>query len=124
VEVNMKRLLTYAGAATFLAASLLSWATQPHTASAAENVSPPANGATATKPAVPAFKPGMPVVDRTGADIGIVQTIAETAQGLNIVVKVDGKLIGAPVATMTLRDDHAVSAQTKEELLANAHAPR
>lgn len=122
----MKRLLTYAGAATFLAASCL-WlwpGGQPQTASAAENVSPPANGATATKPAVPAFKPGMPVVDRTGADIGVVQTIAETAQGLNIVVKIDGKLIGAPVATLTLRDDHAVSAQTKEELLAHAGAPR
>jgi hypothetical protein len=78
-----------------------------------------------TKPAPPAFKPGMAVLDRTGAQVGLIETVAETSGGLNVVVKIDGKLVGLAPATLKLREGGgAVSSQTKQEMLAAAGAPR
>jgi hypothetical protein len=77
------------------------------------------------KPAAPAFKPGMAVLDRTGAQVGLIETVAETPGGLNVVVKIDGKLVGLAPATLKLREGGgAVSSQTKQEMLAAAGAPR
>ncbi len=77
-----------------------------------------------TAPAAPAVKPGMPVRDRTGAEVGLVEAVAETpAHGLNVIVKIDGKLVGLAASTVRLEGGHVVSAQTKQEILASAGAP-
>ncbi len=89
----------------------------------APTMSTPA-GAPAPKPPLPPVKPGMAVFDRTGARIGAVQTLAETDAGPNVVIAIDGKLVGAPVSTLTFREDRVVSSQTKAQLLASAGAPR
>ena len=66
----------------------------------------------------------MAVVDSTGARIGVVQSVAETAGGPNVVLSVDGKLIGVAPTTLKLQDQTAVSNQTKAQILATAGAPR
>lgn len=76
------------------------------------------------KPPVPAFKPGMVVTDRTGAKVGVVQTVTETPGGLNVVIEIEGKLVGVLPATLQIRGEGAVSSQTREEILATAGAPR
>lgn len=78
----------------------------------------------AAKPPAPAFKPGMVVTDRTGARVGVVKTITETPGGLNVVIEIEGKLVGVLASTLQLRDDAAVSSQTRAEILAMAGAPR
>ena len=77
----------------------------------------------ATKPPVPAFKPGMVVLDTTGAKLGVVQTVTETPGGSNVVIGIDGKLIGVLPTTLQLRGETAVSIQTKDQILANDGAP-
>lgn len=75
-------------------------------------------------PPAPAIKPGMPVSDRSGAQVGLVETVAETPRGgLNVVVKIDGKLVGLAAATLALHESRVVSSQTKREMLASAGAP-
>jgi hypothetical protein len=81
-----------------------------------------AAGATA-KPPAPAFKPGMVVVDRTGARVGVVKTITETPGGLNVVIEIEGKLVGVLDSTLQLRGESAASSQTRAEILAMAGAP-
>lgn len=76
-------------------------------------------------PPAPAFPPGAPVIDRAGVQVGVVQSAAETREGdINVVVKIDGKLVGLPPATLRLNGDRVASSQTKEEMLASAGAPR
>ena len=79
---------------------------------------------TAAKPPAPAFKPGMVVSDRTGARVGVVKTVTETPGGLNVVIEIDGKLVGALSSTLQLRGDSVVSTQTRDEILRTAGAPR
>ena len=75
-------------------------------------------------PPAPAVKPGMAVTDRTGAQVGVVQTVAETPQGgMNVVAKIDGKLVGLDTSTLQLRDGGVASVQTKAQMLAAAGAP-
>jgi len=84
-------------------------------------VGPP--GATA-KPPAPAFKPGMAVSDRAGARLGEIKTVTETPDGLNVVIEIEGKLVGVAPSTLELRGGRAVSSQTRQEILAQAGAPR
>lgn len=78
----------------------------------------------AAKPPAPAFKQGMVVSDRTGTRVGVVQTVTETPGGLNVVVEIEGKLVGVEPSTLQLQGETAVSSQTKAEILAAAGAPR
>jgi hypothetical protein len=75
------------------------------------------------KAPAPAFKAGMAVVDRTGARIGVIQAVTETPGGLNVVVEIDGKLVGVLPSRLELRGETAVSSQTKAQILASAGAP-
>lgn len=98
-------------------------------ASAAERQAAPfatAVGPPGSQPAplAPAFPPGAPVFDRAGVQVGVVQSAAETREGdVNLVVKIDGKLIGLASSTLRLRGACVVSSQTKQEMLASAGAP-
>lgn len=83
----------------------------------------PAGPATPAPPA-PDIHPGMPVVDASGSQIGDVQTATDTPRGLEVVVKVDGKLVGTPLSTLKVADGRVVSSQTKEQLLASSGAAR
>lgn len=83
----------------------------------------PAGPATPAPPA-PDIHPGMPVIDASGSQIGEVQTATDTPRGLEVVVKVDGKLVGAPLPTLKVADGRVVSSQTKEQLLASSGAAR
>lgn len=76
-----------------------------------------------TAPPAPAFKVGAVVTDRTGVRLGPIQSITESPRGLVVVIEIDGKLIGVPQSTLTLRDDGAVSSQTKAQIIAAAGAP-
>lgn len=71
----------------------------------------------------PAFKPGMEVVDRAGSRIGVIQSLTETPGGPNVVVEIDGKLVGVKPSSLTLRNETAVSAQTKAQIMRSAGAP-
>ena len=73
-------------------------------------------------PRAPVFRPGTVVSDRTGARVGVVESLAETRSGLNVVIEIDGKLIGVPPSTLLLRNHSAVSLQTREEILSTAGA--
>jgi hypothetical protein len=66
----------------------------------------------------------MPVVDRMGASIGTVQSVTETPGGPNVVLTVDGKLVGVAPRTLRLQDQTVVSSQTKAQILAAAGASR
>jgi hypothetical protein len=66
----------------------------------------------------------MVVSDRTGARVGVVKTVAETPGGLNVVVEIEGKLVGVLPSTLQLRGESVVSSQTRDEILASAGAPR
>ena len=70
-----------------------------------------------TAPPAPPVKLGMPIRDSSGAEVGVVQSVAETRAGdLNLVAKIEGKLIGLPVSTIHVVGDHVASSQTKEEM--------
>jgi hypothetical protein len=74
-------------------------------------------------PPVPAVKAGMPVSDSSGARVGVVETVAETSSGgLDVVAKIDGKLVGLSSSTLQLRSGRVISSQTKHEMLASAGA--
>jgi len=116
----MIQTLTIVAAATSLASC-----SQPPPPAATQPAPAPMNPVGAdTKPPAPAFKPGMVVVDRTGARLGIVKTIAETPGGLNVVVEIDGKLVGVLASTLQLRGESAASSQTRDEIFTMAGAPR
>lgn len=74
-------------------------------------------------PPAPAFKIGAVVVDRTGARLGPIQSVTEAVRGPMVVIAIDGKLVGVPQSTLTLKGVGAVSSQTKAEILAAAAAP-
>lgn len=80
-------------------------------------------GAAPAKPPAPAFKPGMTVFDRDGVQIGSVQTMTETPGGLNVVVKVDGMMVGVPASTLTLDGSRVTSSQTLRQIMSSAGAP-
>ena len=84
----------------------------------------PAGAATAVaRPPAPAIRPGMPVVGPGGESIGEVQSLADTPGGANVVVKIDGKLIGAPTSELRLQGSTVVSSLSKAQLLAASGAP-
>jgi hypothetical protein len=74
--------------------------------------------------AAPAVKAGMAVVDRTGVQVGAIESVAESPQGPIVVAKIDGKLVGLRPATLRLDGERAVSSQSKAEMVAAAGAPR
>jgi hypothetical protein len=84
----------------------------------------PANAApSAVTPPAPAFAAGDPVVDRTGDQVGAVQTLVETPEGPMVVVQIDGKLVSLLQTTLKMDGSTIVSSQTKAEMLAAAGAP-
>ena len=77
------------------------------------------------EPTAPAIKPGTPVNDKSGNPVGLVETLIETPSGdLNVVVKIDGKLVGLNPSTLQLIGGREVSSQTKQEMLTSAGVPR
>lgn len=68
----------------------------------------------------PAFRAGAKVSDSSGADIGVIQSIAESSTGAMIVLKVDGKLVSVPQGTLAPFGENVKSSQTKAEILAAA----
>ena len=76
------------------------------------------------KPPAPAFKANMSVLDRTGADVGRIETLAESAARAMVVINIDGKLVSVPQDTLTLDGQVVRSRQSKAEMLAAAGAPR
>ena len=85
---------------------------------------PPPVGAapTSVTPPAPAFHAGDTVSDRNGAVVGEVQTLTETPAGPMVVVRIDGKLVTLPQATLRMEGERIVSAQTKAQILAAAGA--
>lgn len=82
----------------------------------APTAEPPASPA---KPA-PAFRAGAKVSDATGADIGVIQSIAEASTGAMVVLKVDDKLVSVPQGTLSPFGENVKSSQTKAQILAAA----
>ena len=74
------------------------------------------------KPPAPAFRPGMAVVDTTGASIGVVQTMTEAQTGTMVVVKIEGTLVAIPASQLRLEGANVVSAQTKSQIVTSAAA--
>lgn len=111
----------YVLAAAFVASMM--GAASPQTSSTPSEligVEPPAF---APMPPAPAFRPGMVVSDRTGGRLGVVESFAETLGGPNVVINMDGKLIGVAPETLKLAKGGVVSSQTKREILLHARAP-
>jgi len=76
----------------------------------------PGTPAPAAAAPAPPFAPGMTVIDRTGAPVGTVESLAESTQGPRVVLEVDGKLVAVPQST--LRFGRAiVSSETKAQIL-------
>ena len=63
---------------------------------------------------------GMPVVDLTGAAVGVITAIADSDRGPMVVVKADGRLISLPQASLTLDGAVVRSSQTRAQILAAA----
>jgi hypothetical protein len=84
----------------------------PTVGEAPSNVTPPA----------PAFKAGDAVTDRDGTAVGAVQTLVESPAGPMVVVRIDGKLVSLPQATLNMQGTAIVSTQTKAQILAAAGA--
>lgn len=93
---------------------------------AAAKVTPPpptaAPPATTGEPA-PAFRAGAKVTDATGADIGVIQSIAEASTGAMVVLQVDGKLVSVPQGTLSPFGENVKSSQTKAQILAATPKP-
>lgn len=96
---------------------------QPRPAGASQPLPKQAADAPFTKPAMPAFRPGMVVHDRAGTRIGAIKTVTETPGGLNVVIEIEGKLVGVLPSTLRLQGETVVSSQTKAEILASAGVP-
>lgn len=77
----------------------------------------------AIAPPAPAFKVGGIVIDRTGAQLGSIESVADAERGPMVVIKIDGKLISVPQSTLTLNGENVVSSQTKAEIMSAARAP-
>ncbi len=114
------RLLAIAAAsAAILALGAQAAPTQAKVIPPAPTAEPPA---TAREPA-PAFRAGAKVSDATGADIGIIQSIAEASTGAMVVLQVDGKLISVPRGTLAPFGENVKSSQTKSQILAATPQP-
>jgi len=83
---------------------------------------PPAAAATAPDPAL---KPGMPVKDATGAMIGSITQVGQTADGTPaVVVSVDGKPVGLPASVLTVASNGAeATASVTKAQIQGAAAP-
>jgi hypothetical protein len=95
-------------------------------APATPKVIPPAPTAeppTGSKEPAPAFRAGAKVSDSTGADIGVIQSIAEASTGAMIVLQVDGKLVSVPQGTLSPFGENVKSSQTKAQILAATPKP-
>ena len=66
---------------------------------------------------------GMTVVDRSGVAVGVITAVADSERGPMVVVKIDGKLLSLPQATLTLDGTIVRSSQTRAQILAAAVAP-
>jgi hypothetical protein len=65
---------------------------------------------------------GMPVFDKSGVRVGAIAAVADSASGAMVVLKVDGKLVSIPQASLTLDGNVARSAQTKAQIISAASA--
>ena len=85
---------------------------------------PPSAGAapSSVTPPAPAFRAGDTVADSEGVAIGQVQTLTETPAGPMVVVRIDGKMVTLPQATLRMEGQRIVSGQTKAQILAAAGA--
>jgi hypothetical protein len=83
---------------------------------------PSAAAVTEPNPQAPPFKPDMVVVDRTGARVGVVVSVTDSASGPNVVLRVDGKLVAVAPTTLKLQDQTVISSQSKAEMLASVGA--
>lgn len=118
-RIEAERLAVLAGCAWLMIASPATALAQP-SRSEPTPVGPPGSR---TVPLAPDIKPGAPVLDRAGANVGRVQSVAESASGgMNVIVKIDGKLVGLDASTLQVRGDHVASSQSKSEMLAAAGA--
>jgi len=86
--------------------------------------SAPAPRSPAQPAALPAFKAGMTVIDRSGAAVGRIMSLAEDQLEPLVIVEIDGKPVGLLQKTLALEGDRARSSQTKAQMLATAQAPR
>lgn len=73
--------------------------------SAAPPAASPASASETAKPAVPAFKSGTVASDRTGARVWVVKALTERPGGRNVVVEIEGKLVGVMPSTLQLRGE-------------------
>jgi hypothetical protein len=75
-------------------------------------------------PGTPAHPPtqGMPVVDNAGVVVGVIAAVADSERGAMVVVRVDGKLVSLPQASLVLDGKVARSSRTKAQILAAAAA--
>lgn len=110
----MSRKFAFLTAALAITAVGAVWAQQPTSPSTTAVTAPPA----------PAFKVGAVVTDRTGARLGPIQSVTEADRGPMVIIEIDGKLISVPQSTLTLKDEGAVSSQTKAEIVTAAGARR
>ena len=86
---------------------------------------PPAGAApSSVTPPAPAIRAGEAVIDRSGAEVGRIQTLIESPAGPMVVVQIDGKMVSLPQRTLRLQGETVVSSQSKAEMLAAAGAPR
>lgn len=88
----------------------------PKSAPPAPTDSPPSSSG---MPA-PVFRAGAKVSDSTGAQIGVIQSIAQASTGSMVVLNVDGKLISVPQGTLSPFGENVKSSQTKEQILSAA----
>lgn len=105
--------------ATAPAAPAMPAAPAAKTAPPAPTDDPPASS---SAPA-PAFRAGAKVSDSSGAQIGVIQSIAEASTGAMVVLNVDGKLVSVPQGTLSPFGDNVKSSQTKAEILAAVPKP-
>jgi hypothetical protein len=66
---------------------------------------------------------GMTLVDRSGVAVGVIAAVADSERGPMVVVKIEGKLLSIPQATLTLDGTIVRSSQTKAQILAAIAAP-
>ena len=72
------------------------------------------------KAPAPAFRAGAKVSDSTGAQIGVIQSIAEASTGSMVVLNIDGKLVSVPQGTLSPFGETVKSSQTKAQILSAA----
>ncbi len=65
---------------------------------------------------------GMPVFDKAGERVGEIAAVADSARGAMVVVKIDGKLVTVPQASLVLDGNVVRSAQAKAQIISAAAA--